>query len=196
MARRAFGLAAGGMAAGALLLLAAPARAAEGMPQLDFANKLTLAQVVWLAIIFVVLYFLLSRWALPLVGEVLESRAAAIAADLNAARGAKEKADAAVDELTRATREAHASAQAEIAQALTAAKATADAQAAEVNARLDAQIAEAETRIAAARTAAMSALEQVAVETAETVVSRLVGTSIEPSRVPGVVADVLARRAA
>jgi F-type H+-transporting ATPase subunit b len=196
MARRAFGLVAGGMCAGTLLLLAAPAWAAEGMPQLDFGNKLTIAQVVWLAIIFVVLYVLLSRWALPQVGAVLESRAAAIAADLDAARGAKEKADAAVDELTRATREAHATAQAEIAQALTAAKAAADAQAAEMNARLDAQIAEAETRIAAARTAAMGALEQVAVDTASVVVSRLVGTSIDHGRVPAAVAAVLAQRAA
>jgi F-type H+-transporting ATPase subunit b len=105
MARRAFAVAAGGMVAGAALLIqATPARAGEGMPQLDFANPLTLAQVVWLGIIFFALYLLLSRWALPRVAAVLEIRAAAIAADLDAARGAKVKADTAVDELTRATR--------------------------------------------------------------------------------------------
>ena len=39
------------------------------MPQLDFANPLTTSQVVWGAIIFVVLYILLSRIALPKVGD-------------------------------------------------------------------------------------------------------------------------------
>ena len=44
----------------ALLLAPAIARA-EGMPQLDFGNPLTISQVVWGAIIFIVLYVLLSR---------------------------------------------------------------------------------------------------------------------------------------
>ena len=197
MARRAFAVVAGGMVAGAALLIqATPARAGEGMPQLDFANPLTLAQVVWLGIIFFALYLLLSRWALPRVAAVLESRAAAIAADLDAARGAKEKADTAVDELTRATREAHANAQAEIAQAVATAKQTADARAAEMNARLDAQIAAAEGRIAQARAAALGALEQVATDTARVVVDRLVGSGIDNATVSRAVADVLAARAA
>ena len=197
MARRAFAVVAGGMVAGAALLIqATPARAGEGMPQLDFANPLTLAQVVWLGIIFFALYLLLSRWALPRVGAVLEARAAAIAADLDAARGAKEKADTAVDELTRATREAHANAQAEIAQAVATAKQTADARAAEMNARLDAQIAAAEGRIAQARAAALGALEQVATDTARVVVDRLVGSGIDNATVSRAVADVLAARAA
>jgi len=96
--------------AAALLLLPTTAFAAEGMPQLDFANKLTLAQVVWGAIIFVVLYLLLSRWALPQVGGVLATRAAAISGDLDTARAAKAKADAAIAELTDATQRARAEA--------------------------------------------------------------------------------------
>ena len=41
------------------------AMAEEGMPQLDFGNKLTTSQMVWLAIIFPIFYLLISRWALP-----------------------------------------------------------------------------------------------------------------------------------
>jgi F-type H+-transporting ATPase subunit b len=196
MARHALGTGVGtAMAGTALMLAATPARAAGGMPQLDFGNPLTQAQVVWLALIFLALYLLLSRWALPLVGTVLERRAATIAADLDAARHAKEKADGAVDELTRATREAHAGAQAEIAQAIASAKAAADAQAAVLNARLDAQIAGAEQRIAQARTAALGALEQVAVDTANVVVARLVGAPMDAGAVRAAVAGVLATRA-
>jgi len=185
-----------GCCAAALPLLAAsPALAGEGMPQLAFGNPLLLAQVVWLAIIFVLLYFLLSRWALPQVGSLLEMRAATIGADLEAARGAKAEADAAVAELTRATREAHAGAQAQIAQAVADAKQAADAQGAMQNARLDAQIAAAEQRIGQARSAAMAALGQVASETAHAVVSRLTGTAIDAAAVDRAVADALAARA-
>ena len=75
-----------------LMMLSSAAHAAEkGMPQLNFANPLTLAQVVWLAIIFFALYLLLDRWALPKVSEVLDMRASKIAADLDAAKQARIK---------------------------------------------------------------------------------------------------------
>ena len=185
------------LAAGAVLSLAvtAQARAGEGMPQLDFGNTLTSAQVVWLAIIFVVLYLLLSRWALPQVASVLHMRAATISGDLDAARRAKADADKAVAELTKATREAHAGAQAEISSAVAAAKAVADSEAATLNAKLDAQIAEAERRIAEARTSAMGALEEVASATARDVVARLAGPVIHADTVNRAVATVLAARA-
>lgn len=185
------------MAACAVLpLTAAPALAGEGMPQLDFGNKLTGAQVVWLAIIFALLYVLLSKWALPQVAAVLEMRATSIAGDLDAARKAKAAADAAAAEQAKATREAHAGAQAEIAAAVGAAKAAADGEAAALNARLDRQIADAEQRIAQAQAAAMGALEQVATDTAREVVTRLTGTAVDPQHVNRAVAAVLAARAA
>jgi len=174
--------------------VAMAAEAKEGMPQLDFKNVLLKSQVVWLVIIFVVLYILLSRWALPKVGAVLEKRASTIAGDLNAARAAKASADAAVAELTAKTREAHAGAQAEIANAVDAAKAAAASQSATLNARLEAQLAEAEGRINAARAAAMGALRQVASETAGVVVSRLTGVAANDAAVDAAVGSALSAR--
>jgi|GEM_PF-77308 len=165
-----------------------------GMPQLDFANPLTISQVVWLAIIFLTLYLLLSRWALPQVGAVLEMRANRIQADLEAAQAAKAQADAAVSELTAATREAQATAQAEIAGAVATAKDAASAQAATLNARLEAQLADAEQRINAARTSAMGALRSVATDTASAVVSRLIGTVPAADAVERAVDGALATR--
>ena len=182
--------------AGALVLASVSARAAEGMPQLDFANPLTLSQVVWLAVIFAALYLVLSQWALPRVASVLEMRAATIATDLDAARAAKAQADAAVAELTRATREAHTSAQTEIAQAAAAAKQAADQQQAELTARLDKQIVEAEQRIADARSAAMGALGEVARDTAREVVGRLAGGAVPQQTVDAAVAAALTARTA
>ncbi len=161
--------------AGIALLLAAAAPPKEGMPQLNFANPLTTSQIVWGAIIFAVLYVAFSRWALPKVGTVIEDRRARIGRDLDTARASKTEADAAVAELTEATRRARAEAQAAIAAATQQAKAQAAAEAAAANERLDQQLTEAEARIAAARAAAMGALRQVASETAAAVVTRLTG---------------------
>lgn len=163
--------------AAALFCIPFSAMAAEGMPQLDFGNKLTISQMVWLMIIFPVFYLLISRWALPQVGAVIEMRAARIAQDLDAARAAKIEADAAVAEQTTAIRTAQTDAQAEIASAVGKAKQEAATQAAALNARLDAQISDAEQRIGVARTAALGALRQVASETTTAVVLRLTGAT-------------------
>ena len=42
---------------------------AAGMPQLQFNNPLTTGQVFWGAVIFLLLYLLLGRSALPRVGS-------------------------------------------------------------------------------------------------------------------------------
>ncbi|MDR3523671.1 MAG: F0F1 ATP synthase subunit B' [Acetobacteraceae bacterium] len=183
--------------AGFLLLPSAVmAEEKKGMPQLDFANPLTLSQVVWLAIIFFTLYLLLSRWALPQVGAVLEARASRIAGDLDAAKSAKAKADAAVAELKAATAKAHAEAQASVSTAVDAAKAEAAVQATAANAQLDAQLAAAEQRIAAARAAAMGALRDVALTTTVDVVARLTGAAVSQQNIEQAVDRALAARAA
>jgi F-type H+-transporting ATPase subunit b len=173
---------------------AAEAGEKGGMPQLDFGNPLTISQVVWMAVIFLVLYLLVSFWALPQVDEVLAERARRIAADLETARAAKAEADAAVAELIEATRRAHAEAQAAIAAALAQAKEAAAAEAQQFNERLDAQLAAAERQIAEARGAAMGALRQVARETAEMLIRRLTSTTPDPQAVDAAVGSALAAR--
>lgn len=164
------------------------------MPQLDFANPLTLSQVVWGAIIFVVLYILASRFALPRVASVLEERASNIARDLENAQQAKVKSDQAAAEVAEATARARAEAQAAINAALDEAKAAAAKQAATLNEQLEKQLQEAEIRIAAARASAMGALRQVATETASTVIARLTGASPEPALLDGAIARALSAR--
>ena len=164
------------------------------MPQLDFANQLTISQVVWMALIFGTLYLLLTNWALPQVETVLTDRAHRISTDLDSARAAKGQADQAAAEISDGSRRANAEAQAAIAQAVAQAKAEAAEQARVANERLDAQLAEAETRIQAARTAAMGALRQVATDTAAVVVDRLTGQTPEGPVVEAAVADVMAAR--
>jgi F-type H+-transporting ATPase subunit b len=148
---------------------------AAGMPQLDFSTPLTVSQVVWGAVIFVVLYVVLSRVGLPRVASVLEERAGHIHRDLEGARAAKTKADTDTEEAAAATAKARAEAQAAINAALEDAKKAAASQAEALNARLETRLQEAEAQIAQAHAAAMSALHQVATETATSIVTRLTG---------------------
>jgi F-type H+-transporting ATPase subunit b len=187
--------------AAALLLVASPlgvssARAEVGLPQIDFANPLTTSQVVWGVLIFLVLYILLSRGALPKVASVLAERANTISADLDAAKMAKQEADAAAAEVLRATREAQASAAAEVAQASAAAKAAAEIEAARATAVLEAQLADAEARIHAARKAAMGALREVAAEATSALAGRLMGHAPDAAAVDAAVGAALAARKA
>lgn len=177
-----------------LLMLPVAAHAASGMPQLDFGNPLLLSQVVWGTIIFVVLYILLSRFALPKVGSVLEERAAHIARDLESARAAKTKADTGMAEATDAVGKARAEAQAAINAALEQAKSAAAAQAEVLNARLERQLHDAEAQIAHARNTAMGALRQVASDTADTVVTRLTGSAPDRTRLGNAVGAALGAR--
>lgn len=176
-----------------LLMLPGVARAA-GMPQLDFSTKLTLSQVVWGAIIFALLYFLLSRTGLPWVAEVLEERATRIAKDLDEAHAAKASADVGMTEADQATAKARAEAQAAINAALEEAKNAAAVQSEALNARLEKQLQESESQIAEARASAMRALRQVATETAATVVTRLTGSAPDAARLDGAIGSALAAR--
>jgi F-type H+-transporting ATPase subunit b len=182
------------LAVAAPLLGMAETAHAAGMPQIEFGNPLTTAQVVWGAIIFLALYLLLSRWALPIATDVLKMRADTIATDLEAARLAMAQADGAVAELTAATAKARAEAQAAVNAASEQAKQAAAAQAADLNARLEAQLSAAETQIAQARASAMAALRQVASTTASAVVTRLTGHEPDPQRLDSAIGAALAAR--
>lgn len=164
------------------------------MPQLDFHNPLTISQVVWMFLIFGTLYLLMARWALPLVTEVVDSRAARIAADLEIARTAKAQADAAVAELTASMHSAHVEAQTAIAAALTQAKEAAAREAHDAHQLLDKRLNEAESRIDQARQAAMGALRQVAAETTHLIIDRVTGQAATATVVDNAVDQALLAR--
>ena len=171
----------------------------EGMPQLAFGHPLQgrylVSNVFWLLVLFGALYFVMAKYALPQVGEVLESRAARIAGDLEAAQAAKAEADAAMTAHRDATAKARAEAQARIAEAAQGAQRQAQARSDELAARLAKQIEEADARIAAARDAAMGALRQVATDTTGALVARL-GVQAEAGAVNAAVDRALAARQA
>jgi F-type H+-transporting ATPase subunit b len=177
-------------------LFAVPAAAtADGLPQLDFGNKLPTYQVVWGALIFVILYVLASRTALPKVEAVLEERARRIAGDLESAKDAKARADSGMQAATDATAAARSAAQSAINAALETSKQAAAEQSAAVNERLDKQLKEAEGQIAAARGAALEALPSVATDTAVALITRLTGAAPDPARLRSAIDAAMTTRA-
>jgi F-type H+-transporting ATPase subunit b len=181
----------------AAILSAVPGLAlADTLPQMDFANKLTTYQVLWGAVIFVILYVLASRTALPKVEAVLEARAKRIAGDLEGARDAKARADTGIQAAADATAKARSEAQGAINAALEQSKQAAAVQSAALNERLDRQLKEAEGQIAAARGAALAALPGVATDTAIALISRLTGAAPDLARLRGAIDAAMAARGA
>jgi len=183
-----------GLSASALLALAAaPVRAAEGgMPQLNFHDFPP--QVVWLAIVFVVLYILMAKVALPRVGEVLKSRADKISGDLDRATSLKTQSDQAIATYEKALADARAQAGAvsrDTAAAL--AKRSAERQAT-LGGDLNNRIKTAEANIAAAKAKAMAEIQNVAAGIAVDATRRLAGLDVSTGDAAQAVAGAMQER--
>ncbi|MCU0802888.1 MAG: F0F1 ATP synthase subunit B' [Rhodobacteraceae bacterium] len=145
-----------------------------GMPQLDFSTFPN--QIFWLLVTLGVIYFVLTRIALPRIGSVLAERKGTITNDLAAAEELKQKAvdaeKAYQDALTKARAEAGkivAEAKADIQKDLDIATAKADAQ-------IAARAAESEKTISEIRAGAADAVADVAKETTAALVAALGGS--------------------
>jgi F-type H+-transporting ATPase subunit b len=133
------------------------------------------SQLLWLAICFAALYLLMSKLALPKVTKTIETRQATIAADLSAADADRQKTDAAIASYEKALAEAKSKAQAIAAQTRDAINADITAKRTAAEAELTAKVTEAEARIAATKAAALTNVDEIAADTAQAVVSQIVG---------------------
>jgi F-type H+-transporting ATPase subunit b len=146
-----------------------------------FASETFSSQLLWLAICFGVLYFVMARRALPAVGAVIEARKAKLARDVDEATALQQKADAAAAAQEKSLVEARAEA-GKVAQAArdVAAKQSDDNRR-QVETELSAKLAEAETRIAGMRASAMANVDRIAEEASAAIVERLIGKPAESS---------------
>jgi F-type H+-transporting ATPase subunit b len=150
-----------------------------GLPQLDFSTYGN--QIFWLVITLIVIYFVLSRIALPRIAAVLAERQGTITNDIAAAEDLKSKAAAAEDAYNQALVDARA----EAARIVDATKAEIKADLDAAMAKADAEIAEkvkaGEKTIADIRTNAMASVEEIAKATASEIVVALGGSADEKS---------------
>jgi F-type H+-transporting ATPase subunit b len=151
------------------------------------------SQLLWLVLVFVALYLLMSRIALPRIGSILEDRRQRIEADLAAAQRHKDESDAAIAAYEKALADARGRAQTLANEERERERAAAEAHRKEVDAKLNARIAEAAEIIAGSRTAAMTNVRGIATEAAAAIVERLIGTTPASQDVAAAVGDVLKR---
>src|SRR5690606_32240714 len=105
------------------------------------------SQVLWLTISFAALYYLMSKVALPRIGEILEVRRDRIEGDLAEADRLRKKTDQAIESYEAALAEARAKAQGIAEETRTAIKADLDARRAKVEADLTKRVTAAEASI-------------------------------------------------
>jgi F-type H+-transporting ATPase subunit b len=166
--------------------------AAAGMPQLDFATFPP--QLVWLTISFVVLFVVMSKVALPKVGQVLEERQHRIDGNLEKARALKAEADDAARAYEQALAKARSDAQDVIRATGEQMAETAAEQNAELTSRLDGKIKAAEERISAAKSEAVANIRDVAADVAASAAEKLTAKKMDQETAVAAVDAVLGER--
>lgn len=146
------------------------------MPQFD--PSVFSPQLFWLLVTFIALYWLVSKVAVPRVGEVLEQRARVIQEDLDRAVQLKAETDAAAAAYEKAMADARHQAQDHMQAMQADLKAVAEKRTADISAQIGKQVSDAEARIGAAKQSALDAMKGIAADTARDVVAKL--TSITP----------------
>lgn len=148
---------------------------AIGLPQLcpDWMGN----QIFWLIVSLVVIFFVLSRIALPRIAAILAERQGSITNDLAAAEDLKVKASEAEAAYDKALANARNDAQAIVAQTKADIKADLDAAMAHADAEIAAKTAEGEKAIGEIRAGALKAVKEVAKGTAREIVTAMGGTA-------------------
>jgi F-type H+-transporting ATPase subunit b len=133
------------------------------------------SQILWFVIAFAILYALMSRVALPRVGDIKKMRSDKIAAELDQAQKLQAQADAAgaAYEKTLADAKARAQNLAQEMHAKLAAETAAKRH--ELEADLNTRLAAAEAQISEMKTRAMSNVGAIAREAAAQIVQHLTG---------------------
>ena len=162
--------------------------ASGGMPQ--FAIETWSGQIFWLFLSFGVMYFILSRFILPKIGQGLTDRGDRIADDLDEASRMQQQATQAEADYERALADAKAKAHniSETTRKSIDEELTAEAEASEeLFARKQ---AEADARIRKIKTAALGKIDDVAADTVGEIISKIGGMKASAASVNSAISRV------
>ena len=164
------------------LLMATPAFAEEaaheaghggGLPQFDPTSWPS--QLFWLAVFFVVLYFVFGKSVIPTLGTTIESRESYIGDHLKKAESLSAEAELIRNEVNAALKVAGQKANTYIVDAETTSKDKLTSALTEFRGRYEEQVAASEQNIAAAKQSAMADMEQVIVSLAAQAAEKIAG---------------------
>ncbi len=149
------------------------AHEAPGMPQLDLSTFPN--QIFWLLVMLVVIYFILSRMALPRIGAVLAERQGTITNDIAAAEDLRRKAHEAEAAYDKALADARSEAQRIAQKTRDEIQVELDAAIARADEEIGERTAESERQIAEIRNEATRNVRVVARDAAAEIVAELGG---------------------
>jgi F-type H+-transporting ATPase subunit b len=144
-----------------------------------FATETYASQLLWFAIAFGLLYYVMSRIALPRIAAVMENRSERIAADLAEAEKLRAESEAAGAAYEKSLNDARAKAKTIAQEMRDALSAESDAKRKALEAELHQRLAVAETTIASRTQDAMASVRGIAADTATAIVERLTGQAPE-----------------
>lgn len=157
------------------------------MPQFDPSTFAS--QLFWLVVTFVLLYIIVSKFAIPRLSEVLEQRQKTLDDDLDRAQQLKAETEEAIATYEKALGEARAKAHDVLREAQDEISKAAEARNREVADKLAVQIKDGEAKIAQARDDAMAQVREIAAGTAVSIADRLVGLSVDDATAQAAVGD-------
>ncbi|MDE0799188.1 MAG: F0F1 ATP synthase subunit B' [Rhodospirillaceae bacterium] len=164
------------------------------MPQFDPSTFSS--QLFWLVICFVGLYWIVSKFAVPRIGDILEQRERLVQDDLDRAESLKGEAQQALANYEAAMADAREQARTLINKVTSDSKIAAESRNKKLGAELAVQISDAEQRIAAARDEAMSNLASIAADAATDAASRLAGLDVSSGDAKAAVSAAMAAKGA
>lgn len=158
-----------------------------------FQTSTFASQLLWLAVTFGVLWWLMQNVVLPRIGGILETRRDRIANDLDEAERLRDSSASALAGYEKALADAKANGAKLALEARDAIAREVEAKKVEVEGRMAAKLADAEARITAVKDKAMAEVGGIAAATTEAIVTRLAGAGVPPADIAAAVAQAMKR---
>lgn len=159
--------------------------ASGGLPQFD--PTWWPSQIFWLAVSFLVLYFVFSRVTLPRLTSIRELRQSKIEADMKAAENLSANAEQVKEAYEQTLKDALARASATVRAADEEAKKKLGAALTDFRERYDREVAAAETRLEGASSRAREEMTVIAAEIAAQAAEKIAGIPADQSQAENVV---------
>jgi F-type H+-transporting ATPase subunit b len=163
------------------------------MPQFD--STYFASQLFWLYACFIVLFILLSVFAMPKIGSVLEERQKRIDGNLDKAGQLKHDAEAAIAAYEKALADSRAQAHKILQDNAKSIADAADIRNKAIGEKLAQQIKDGEGRIQTAKDEALGHIREISIDLVRASVEKLTGQSVEESDIKAAVTATLGGKA-
>lgn len=165
-----------------------PHKAESAFPPFDASTFSS--QLIWLALAFGFLYYMMSRHLLPRITDAIEERENTIKRDLAEAERLKADTDAALASYEKALADAKTKASGIAKTTRESLAAETDKERTSIEQQLASRIADAEKRIAASKNQAMASVNQVATDAVGAIVGKLTGQAANADEIGRAIAAV------